>query len=70
MITTPGATAVTYDTQLFFSIAYGEPVLGSDPFQLFGWSGTSRVDAVLDVAAGRLDVAAYIVDSSQEADVT
>lgn len=70
VITTPGATAVTYDTQLFFSIAYGEPVLGTNPFELFGWSGTGRLDAVLDVAAGRLDVAAYVVDSSQEADIT
>ncbi|KAL4434011.1 hypothetical protein ABPG75_000452 [Micractinium tetrahymenae] len=70
VITTPGATAVTYDTQIFFSISYGEPVLGSNPFDLFGWSGASRLDAVLDVAAGRLDVAVYVVDASQEADVT
>ena len=29
---------------------------------LFGWSGTRRLDAVLDVKTGTVDIAMYILD--------
>jgi hypothetical protein len=45
-------------------------VLGADPFALFGHSGGPRVDAVLDVAAGRIDVAMYVLDVGTQADYT
>ncbi len=46
-------------------------VLATDPYQLFSFAGVRRLDAVLDVAAGRVDIAAYILDedAGEEADV-
>jgi hypothetical protein len=72
IITTPGNVGVTSDTQIAFSIEFGEQVLASDPFSLFSYSGAARLDAVLEVAAGRLDVAVYVLPQSQgeEADIT
>ena len=45
-----------------FSLSFGEPVLAADPMALFGWSGTRRLDAVLDVKTGTVDIAMYILD--------
>jgi hypothetical protein len=72
LITTPGNKGVTAATQITFSVDFGEPVLAADPFALFSYAGAQRLDAVLDVAAGRLDVTAYVLPEAegQQADIT
>lgn len=62
---------VSSTSALSASLPAGAQVLATDPYQLFSFAGVRRLDAVLDVAAGRVDIAAYILDqdAGEEADV-
>ena len=65
VITTPGNAALSAATQLSFSISFGEPVLGADPFKLFGHSGELNKELLHHqsnaVASGSVDACCCLV---------
>ena len=69
VITTPGGALVTDATQLTFTVDFGEPVLGAaTPWLLFNDSGARRVDVVLQVATGLLEVVVYVLEQDAALD--